>query len=340
MIEQLIKYPTVLSIVTTYRCTSSCKNCCFQCNPTRMESLDSDEIKKYIKAAVETYNTLKVVVFTGGECTLNKQLSSWIEYASNFGLQTRIVTNGYWAKTYKAAYNKISNWVSAGLTEINLSTGDDHLEYVPLTAIKNAIIASIDNGLKPIINVESAQGRMFNSKKLLQDEELKEYVKSGHLQILNGIWIPMKNESVKGTAKSDVPEQATMKNDFNFVGQRCSNLFNTISIAPNHRMLACCGLTSKCIKYLDLGNLKKNTIKSLYEKQFEDFLKIWLATEGPHKIMEFISQYLSVCNFDYERMHSCQVCAMIFNNKEYLAILQTNYKKVYTNVILKYLINK
>lgn len=340
-LRSFIKKPTILSIITTYKCTSSCNNCCFQCTPSRSEFLAIDEIKKYIKEAIDTYDTIKLVVFTGGECFLYKeQLPLLVEFASKLGLKTRIVTNGYWANTYEIAYQKINNLVSVGLNEINFSTGDDHLEYVPFNVIKNAIIASIANGLAPLVNIESAEEKKFTSKNLLNDSELKKFIEQGKLHIINGIWIPMKNEKKQNISSVDRSVLLKGSNKFSLTEQRCTNLFTTITIDPNHRMTACCGLTSKYIKFLDLGSLKKYSIKFLYEKQFGDFLKIWISTEGPHKIMGFISKHFSNSKFEYEKMHPCQVCAMIFNNSEYLTFLRSQYKQVYTNIILKYLINK
>lgn len=341
MFKNLIKKPTILSIITTYKCTSSCNNCCFQCTPNRSEFLAIDEIYEYIKEAIDTYATIKLVVFTGGECFLYKEkLPFLVEFASKLGLKTRIVTNGYWANTYEIAYQKINDLVSVGLNEINFSTGDDHLEYVPFNVIKNAIIASIANGLTPLVNIESAEEKKFTSKNLLNDPELKKFIEQGKLHIINGIWIPMKNEKKQNISSVDRSVLLKGSNKFGLTEQRCTNLFTTITIDPNRRMMACCGLTSKYIKFLDLGSLEKHPIKFLYEKQFEDFLKIWISTEGPHKIMRFISKHFSDSNFEYEKMHPCQVCAMIFNNSEYLTFLRSQYKQVYTNIILKYLINK
>ena len=35
-----------LSLVTTYKCTASCANCCFECNPNRSEKMPLNIAKK------------------------------------------------------------------------------------------------------------------------------------------------------------------------------------------------------------------------------------------------------------------------------------------------------
>lgn len=328
--------PSTLSIITTYRCSSACENCCFQCNPLRKEMFSIDEMRKYIKESVDAFPTIKVLVLTGGECFLLQEgLDTLIEYATNLGLSTRVVTNGFWAKEYFYACKRIKELVDVGLKEINFSTGDEHLEYVSFDTVKNGLLASITNGLTTVLNVESASHKKFNSKKLLADVDLDRYIKEGQLCVLNGIWVPFKKQDTRIITEAE--ECYNYKTHLHNT-QRCLNIFNSITIDPNYRMLACCGIAVKCIKYLDLGNIKKHSIKYLYEKQFDDFLKLWIATEGPHKIMKFISEYVPVK--DFETMHSCQVCSLIFNNPLFLKVLKEQYRKIYTKVLLEYNINK
>ena len=57
-----------LSLVTTYKCTASCANCCFECNPNRSEKMPLNIAKKYIDEVISVFNEIEVVVLTGGEC--------------------------------------------------------------------------------------------------------------------------------------------------------------------------------------------------------------------------------------------------------------------------------
>ena len=163
--ESLIINPAILTFITTYTCTSACKNCCFQCSPKRKEKLTVDEMKQYIDASIESYSRLKLMVLTGGEPFIyGKKIEDIIQHASKAGLMTRIVSNGFWAKNYDSAYKRIQSLKEAGLTEINFSTGDDHLEFVPIKTIKNGALASLRQGMTVVINVEAAQDRKFDSK--------------------------------------------------------------------------------------------------------------------------------------------------------------------------------
>ena len=337
--ESLIINPKVLTFITTYTCTSACKNCCFQCNPKRKEKLTVDEMKRYIDASIESYSSLKLLVLTGGEPFIyGKQLEDIVRHAVSKGLMTRIVSNGFWAKNYDTAYKKIESLIKAGLTEINFSTGDDHLEFVPIETVKNGALASLRQGLTVAINVESAQDRRFDSKLLLEDSDFKEYAINRKLMILNGLWVSFtQSEEVEindSECRGFNKKIAVTKNY-----TRCQNLFSGITIDPNHRLLACCGITAKYIEYLDLGDIRQFSIKELYDRQFNDFMKIWLAMEGAHKIMDFIAEYANI-DESYKIEHGCQVCEKILGNPQYLQILKENHRKIYSNVLLKHFIKR
>lgn len=147
--------PNILSFITTYKCTSACYNCCFQCNPKRKKRLSFLEVKNHIDVICNTFPSIKVAVFTGGECfLLGSDLIKMVEHAKSRSLVTRVVTNGYWARTYEAAKEQLSVLRKSGLNEINFSTGDDHCKYVPLDYISNGCRSSIDMGLTTVVNVK------------------------------------------------------------------------------------------------------------------------------------------------------------------------------------------
>lgn len=108
-----------------------------------------------------------MVIFTGGECTLLKEdLFEAINYASSLGLATRVVTNGYWAKTDESAKEMVERLVSAGLTEINFSAGDEHAKFVPLDRIVHAVKTCAENPSfsNVVINIEDAPGNQINKQ--------------------------------------------------------------------------------------------------------------------------------------------------------------------------------
>lgn len=40
-----IKQPKLLTLITTYKCTASCNNCCFNCNPNYGKMMTLSEMQ-------------------------------------------------------------------------------------------------------------------------------------------------------------------------------------------------------------------------------------------------------------------------------------------------------
>ncbi|GHT41717.1 hypothetical protein FACS189437_08970 [Bacteroidia bacterium] len=334
--ESLVVKPTILSFITTNKCTAACNNCCFGCNPKKKNRILLDEMKSYIDQSLEAYSTIKLLVLTGGECfTLGKDLNEIIKYGTQAGLMVRIVTNAYWANSFEKAYKKLKDLVNSGLKEINISTGDEHQEWVPYDNIVYAISASLKLNLTVVVNVETSNLSKFNTKQLKEDDRLKEYFETDNkkLFVMDSVWMPFKKtteKEMKSVLDNDNVQKICLSNT------RCTNLFSTITINPFHHINACCGLTSECTPYLKLGNAKRYSVKQLYEHQFEDLLKIWLYTEGPKKILDFIYEKRNIDPLDTSHWHICQICAELFNNEENIRFLQKNKDLILPNIVLKY----
>jgi hypothetical protein len=84
-----------------------------------------------------------------------------------------------------------------------------------------------------------------------------------------------------------------------------------------------------------LGDVSKNDIVTLYNSQFEDFLKIWLFTEGSLNILKFIYQKRKI-PFKNITGHICDICAEIFKDPENITTLKRHYREVSSKILFKY----
>lgn len=326
--------PLMMSFVTTNKCTASCNNCCFDCGPQREDRLQAHEMISYIDQATSTYPSIKLLVISGGECfTLGKDLNAVVKHGAIKGLIVRIVTNSYWAKSFKVAYLKLFDLKRAGLKELNISTGDEHQEFIPYEYIVNSIIASIKLSLEIVVNVESSSISKFSAKDIYSDYRIKKYSTHPQLKIVNGSWIAFK----KSTAElRKIEEESSKTNAFSTIltQKRCDGLFNSINIDCYHQLNACCGLTLNYIPYLKLGELKNNSIKKLYEQQFNDFLKIWLFVDGPKKILQYCLKKRGL-GVEIENVHLCQMCIEVFK-EDNINVIKNNITNLQTDVFLKF----
>lgn len=104
----------------------------------------------YTDKALQLFPTINCFVLTGGEvsCFSKSDICKVIAYAKSVGIvNIRIVSNGVWAKIVESAYAYLSELKNFGLTEVNISTGDEHSLFVPLPNVNQIIDNTISEAL-------------------------------------------------------------------------------------------------------------------------------------------------------------------------------------------------
>lgn len=327
--------PSILTIAPTYKCTAACKHCCFRCTPKIDVRLDVDLMHNYIDEAVNSFKTLKGVVFTGGECfVLADELPSLIERATSYNLFTRVVSNGYWATTLDNAIEKLRPLVNAGLKEINFSTGDNHQKFVSLKNIINGIRAAHDLGIRSMcisIETDPCVDINYTLNEIKNIPDLSLMINNNVLHIINGAWMHFNKKDEKS-----VDIQGTFQEYYN--NNPCENIFDNIFINPHSQMLSCCGITVEYNKYLKVGNLLNNSILDLYREQCNDLFKIWLHVEGPvaiyNKVIEITGKKKEIFS------HKCAYCLELIRTEENIEVIKELIRRELPHILYKYEMRK
>ena len=55
----MIIKPTILSLLTTNKCTAACRDCCLACSPTNNNRLTLEEMKNYVDQTLSEYDAIK-----------------------------------------------------------------------------------------------------------------------------------------------------------------------------------------------------------------------------------------------------------------------------------------
>lgn len=332
--------PTTMTILPTYQCTAACKECCFECNQQRSGRIPLPNLLSYIDDACESFNSLQMIVFSGGECfLLGDDLISAVQKANYYKKKVRCVTNGYWAPNKKAAVTRLKPLINAGLTELNLSTGDEHQEWVPIQNIINAAIVGAELGIQVVITVEGSEEASFKYQELIVQPEIRDFLEnntlSSNIKIIENVWISFHENKNYTHNKNAYRTASTVKKL-----EGCNNIFNNIVVNPREEMISCCGLTFEHIPELHNGSLKKNKMKELYLKQFSDFMKIWIWVDGPESILYFASQKNSAIKYTGDYVHPCQTCVLIHNRKDVKETLLKHYHEKINDVLFRYALKK
>lgn len=316
--------PATLVFITTYKCTASCRNCCFGCTPKQPLNADSGKIIKVIDTAVERFPSLKMAVFTGGECfLLGKHLDKAIAHAKSRGLLTRCVTNGYWAVTPEIATKRLKELRAAGLTEINFSAGFAHQEFVPSESVLNGALSAAKIGMLALLSVENNSGADKGGEALkkhpLTQRFLKEHPdKAKFFKVMDTVWVGKDN-----TAFADVKSKP------------CETILDSLVVTPDHRLKSCCGLTVNAIPEMDMGPLTADNLGRLHADQFDDFLKIWLKVDGPEGIITHIKKSRSGLKIP-KFTHPCQACKFLYSSLEIKKYLLENFQEKVSDVLFRF----
>lgn len=321
--------PRIAAILMTYQCVAECDECCFSCSPHLTgTALTFDKIKLFLDQASQI-PSIKVAVFTGGECFINfSLLKKSIQYANELGLMTRCVTNGFWGKNKEEAHKKISQLKKCGLTEINFSTGDSHQQFVPVENILNCVTESINNGLITCVAIESNSSKKFKVEDFthhpLYIDNISKNPNARLLKVMPTVWVSFHTDTVYEFDDSQMAEEGG-----------CEGVFDTIALEPRKDIIGCCGITSNDIEEMHLGKVTENNLQETLSLHHNDFLKIWIFVEGPKKILEKVAQW----NHSKAPIfaHKCLYCAYLYNDPKILEAIRLNYSTIKDEIIKKYL---
>lgn len=140
-----------VEIVVTSRCNIKCRHCIYDCQPVNTEKLCKSIIIDLIKQAA-ALNSLKSVIFTGGEAFLEyDSLVENIALCEDLGLESSVVTNGFWALDSQITNQKLKKL--KGLRILNVSTDSFHQEFVPVDRIRNIIKSCHKLGVECVVRV-------------------------------------------------------------------------------------------------------------------------------------------------------------------------------------------
>lgn len=277
--------PRVLSILTTRRCTAACDHCCVGASPRAKDAIPIERIHGLIDEA-KRIPAIERIVFTGGECfLLGKDLDALIAHAHELELQTRVVSNGYWAVNQRAASLRVRSLSNAGLDEIMLSAGTFHQQFVPLQNVVSAARATASAKIPTLISVEACDQSDFCEERL--SVELTDEIAAGRVRISAAPWIPDAGGRGKGVLTH---EQSRSKSPT--MNGPCNQIMNVVAVTPKQELIACCGFPMEELPALRIGSVAESPIDDVLRRAPPDLLKIWLHTEGPAGIAEFVARYV------------------------------------------------
>jgi hypothetical protein len=117
---------TGIHVLLTYQCTSECDHCFLHCGPQREGTFTLYQLRKLLRE-IKKIPTIDTVYFEGGEPFLfYAVLLAGLRMVRDAGLQSGIVTNGYWATSPEDAEQWLRPMLDLGIADFSVSDDEFH----------------------------------------------------------------------------------------------------------------------------------------------------------------------------------------------------------------------
>ena len=287
-----------IAVGYSIRCNIKCGHCVAAGQAGRNAKMDLAKAKAILLEMA--FSHVKGISFTAGEPLLFiDDLMELIALCKQHSIYSRVVTNGFWAKTPQQAEEIISRLMSAGLSQLRISYSRWHQQHVSRNNVLAAATAAKKLGLDYFIS--------FVTDFTEADEPYERFLQDKRLRFFPEPLIYF------GRAQNfDRPKVFT-----DYQTNRCE--MNPY-LSPQLDMFACCDAGSRfsTTDFLYLGNLKNDTVETLFQRYEQNKLYYWIKRVG-------LTPMASSLGFTARQIvtyRKCELCETLFNSKENLNKLQ------------------
>ena len=280
------------------QCNVKCEHCVAAdaiLENVRMELAQAREVIAAMAAA-----QVQGISFTAGEPLLYlDDISELVALCLEYGIYTRVVSNGFWAKSPERADRTIKQLKEHGLSQLRMSYSRWHQKNIARRNILNAAESCQRNGLDYFIS--------FVTDFSEADDGFEDYLRQHDLRFFP--------EPVIFSGRAAAFERLPIRTDYQ---ANCCPM--NPYLAPNLDMYACCDAGSHFTKtnFFYLGNLKESSVERLFQKSEMNSLYNHIRTMG-------ISAIASFAGFrarDIIQYRKCELCEKLFNSPDMLATLE------------------
>jgi hypothetical protein len=239
------------------------------------------------------------ISFTAGEPLLFlDDIAELVGLSRQHRIYTRVVTNGFWAKTPERADRYIALLKDHGLSQLRLSYSRWHQKNIPRHNILNAAQSCQKHGLDYFISFVTDFSRA--------DDEVEQFLRESRLKFFP--------EPVIFSGRAEAFDRLPLRTDFQ--ANRCP--MNPY-LAPTLDLYACCDAGSHFAQtnFFHLGKLKDHNLGQLLRSSETNPLYHYIRTMG-------ISTLASFAGFrarDIIGYRKCELCEKLFNSPDTLALL-------------------
>lgn len=290
-----------VAVSLTNRCPLSCAHCVTQSGPkVSAPDLSAEAVDSFL-TYVETNEDVALVSLTGGEVgLLPGTIRHFVERAGRVGIRIGLMTSAFWAKTPAAAERFLDACGPVHL--VTLSTDHYHLEFVPLSFIRNAYRACTARGIPTLVRLTIASEPSAGERELeaLLRREVGDSLQVQHL-------VNWGRAADLGLAAPDEPGANVPTMPCPTTGPH---------IMEGGQVIPCCNSLTALEPTHDLvlGDLRQESYAEVWDRSKHDLLLLYIRLFGFHAIVAELQRLgFGITNTD---ISPCEVCTRIFADQE------------------------
>ena len=283
-------------------CNIKCAHCVASDDTIGNETMKRDAARAIIEEMA--LSNVSGISFTAGEPLLFlDDMCDLIRLCRKKGIYSRIVTNGYWAKTRQRADAVVVELVQSGLSQLRISFSRWHQKNVGADNIVNAVSSCKKQGLDYFIS--------FVTDFSKQDDRLEQFLRDNNLKFFPEPLIYF------GRAEGFNPTEICT----DYRPNTCS--MNPY-LSPNFDMFACCDAGTHFSKtnFFYIGNHRDHTIDAMFRKKETNHLYNLIKTMGLTAMASFLGFKAS----EIVKYRKCELCEKLFNSADNLNRLEKSVK--------------
>jgi MoaA/NifB/PqqE/SkfB family radical SAM enzyme len=309
--------PLEVALMYSHQCNIACRHCGILSSPHNKARMSLEDARRYIDEAAAIPGFRKVT-FTGGEPMMfQKEHIELLERCKRHGLETRMVTNGFWAKNLERGTRLMERLKEAGLSELNFSADKFHLEFQEPSTLRNGLECARRAGFLRIVSFVSNSGipplddfaamydlpreDLVDLRQLMQRLETLEALKDEKIFVYYGGLIGLGRAAEYPEELHSVP-LTTFPN-----GVGCPEVINKPVIYPNGDFQACCCAGGK-IRTFTVGNMAQMTLQQVFDKMYMRSHWRFINAYGPKDLFDAVAAARPDLPRKREYGSICEVC--------------------------------
>ncbi len=279
-------------------CNVKCDHCVAATGSYSNAKMDFNKAKAIIEEMAGC--NVNGISFTAGEPLLFlNDISELIRLCKNNGIYTRVVTNGFWAKTTEHSDRVVSALLQSGLAQLRISFSRWHQKNIDQGNIINAVSSCKKLGLDYFIS--------FVTDFSKNDDELETFLRNNRIKFFPEplIYFGRAEEFNHQEVFTDYCPHICQMNPY---------------LTPELDMFACCDAGSHFTRtgFFYLGNRNDHTIDEMFKKKESNSLYNQIRTAG----LTYMASFLGFKASEIVKYRKCELCEKLFNSLENVCALE------------------